>query len=118
MNPSEPIQSCPVESTIDAIGGKYKPLILFYLLEDQVLRFGELHRKIPHATRRMLTKHLRELEADGLLHREVYQQVPPKVEYSLTHLGLSLKPVMEAMLAWGLFYTREKESLHKEEVAS
>ncbi|MEM9777680.1 MAG: helix-turn-helix domain-containing protein [Chloroflexota bacterium] len=113
MTPAKPIQSCPVESTINVIGGKYKPLILFYLLEENVLRFGELNRRIPHATRRMLTKHLRELEEDRLLHREVYQQVPPKVEYSLTPLGRSLEPVLQAMLKWGIDYSVHKAQVSK-----
>lgn len=100
---AQPILHCPVETALDVIGGKYKPLIMFHLLE-RTHRFGELSRRIPHATRRMLTKHLRELEADGVVHREVYHQVPPKVEYSLTDLGRTLEPVLDAMLQWGLSY--------------
>ncbi|MBC8163615.1 MAG: helix-turn-helix transcriptional regulator [Roseiflexaceae bacterium] len=91
---------CPVEFTIDVLGGKWKPLILYYLLGG-TKRFGGLQRLLPHVTRRMLTQHLRELERDGIVHRKVYSQVPPMVEYSLTELGRSLEPVLLLMLDWG-----------------
>lgn len=102
---------CPVELTIEILDGKWKPMILFYLLE-KTRRFGELERLLPQVTRRMLTQHLRELEHDGIVHREVYQQVPPKVEYSLTVLGRTLEPILMMMLQWGENYTERvaKES--------
>ena len=102
---------CPVEATLDVIGGKWKPLILFYLL-GETRRFGELRRLMPDVTQRMLTKHLRELEDAGVVHREVYREVPPKVEYSLTELGRTLEPVLLVMLNWGQEYISlsEKEA--------
>lgn len=96
-------QNCPVTATVDAIGGKWKPLIVHYLLQG-TCRFGELRRHLPAVTQQMLTLQLRELERDGLVHREVYAVVPPKVEYSLTPLGQSLRPVIEQMTAWGRDY--------------
>jgi len=91
---------CPVKLTTDIIGGKWKPLILFYL-ESGTLRFGQLQKLIPGMTKKMLTQHLRELERDGIVHRKVYAVVPPKVEYSLTRHGGSLKPILKQMSAWG-----------------
>ncbi len=99
---------CPVEATLDVIGGKWKPLILFYLL-GEIRRFGELRRLMPNVTQRMLTKHLRELEDAGVVHREVYREVPPKVEYSLTELGRTLEPVLLMMLEWGQRYIGDFE---------
>ncbi len=99
---------CPVETTLDLIGGKYKALILWHLSE-QTLRFSELKKLLPNATAKMLTQQLRELEAHNLLHREVFPVIPPKVEYSLTKLGRSLMPVLVAMRNWGAGYLRTKE---------
>ena len=91
---------CPVKLTADIIGGKWKPLILFYL-ESGTLRFSHLQRRIPGLTKKMLTQHLRELERDGIIRRKVYAVVPPRVEYSLTRHGESLKPLLKLMSAWG-----------------
>lgn len=99
--------NCPVESTLKLIGGKYKSLILWHLM-DQTLRFSELSNLIPQATPKMLTQQLRELEADGLLIRKVYPVVPPKVEYSLSSLGRSIRPILEAMYDWGTGYLEGK----------
>jgi len=90
----------PIEITLNLIGGKWKVLIL-WLLKDRILRFSELKRKLPKITQKMLTNQLRELESDGLVHRKVYAQVPPKVEYSLTDLGKSFLPILKAMHKWG-----------------
>jgi DNA-binding HxlR family transcriptional regulator len=92
-------KDCPVEAALDLIGGKWKSIILFRVLE-KTRRFNELRRLIPNITQRMLTNQLRELEADGLLHRKVYAQVPPKVEYSITDFGRTLEPVLLALSAW------------------
>jgi DNA-binding HxlR family transcriptional regulator len=92
--------NCPVKLTTEIIGGKWKPLILFYL-EDGTRRFSELQRLIPSTTKKMLTKHLRELERDGIVNRVVYPQVPPRVEYSLTKHGQSLRPILVLMSNWG-----------------
>jgi DNA-binding HxlR family transcriptional regulator len=90
-----------VEVTLAVIGGKYKPLLLYYLQQDGVLRFGQLRRIVSSASKKMLTQQLRELERDGLVRRKVYQQVPPKVEYSLTQRGQSLETVLTEMGLWG-----------------
>jgi DNA-binding HxlR family transcriptional regulator len=91
---------CAVEAAISLIDGKWKCVILFHLL-DGTARFNELRRKIPAATQRTLTNQLRELEADGLIERTVYAQVPPKVEYDLSDLGRSMTPVLMALKGWG-----------------
>lgn len=91
---------CPVEGTLSLIGGKWKGVILYHLLNG-TLRFNELRRRVPNVTQRMLTTQLRELEAHGLVLRTVYAQVPPKVEYSLSVRGQSLAPVIRALEAWG-----------------
>lgn len=95
-----PAYNCPVKATLDVIGGKWKALILFYL-KDAVLRFGELRRKIPGVSERMLAQQLRELEEQGVVHREVYREVPPKVEYWLTDYGKTLRPLTDLMCQWG-----------------
>lgn len=101
------IYSCPVEVTIGVIGGKWKSVILYHLIKGRVIRFGELRRLLPKATAQMLTAQLRELEADGVIHRKVYPQVPPKVEYSLTPFGESLAPIIRAMTHWGEGYATQ-----------
>ncbi len=113
----ETVAGCPAERTLLVIGGRWKVFILHQLFAG-VLRFSELQRKINQScvdsktgtvTPKMLTQELRQMESDGLVHREVYAQVPPKVEYSLTPLGLSLRPVVDAMVEWGLQHQRETE---------
>lgn len=93
--------NCPVERTLEVIGGRWKVLILRELFPG-LKRFGQLHRALSGITQKMLTQQLREMEEDGIIHREVYLQVPPKVEYSLTPLGESLKPVIDAMHEWSI----------------
>jgi DNA-binding HxlR family transcriptional regulator len=94
-----PAITCPAESTLDVIGGRWKVPIVWHL-SSRTLRFGELRRAMPDVTPKMLTRQLRELEADGVVRRRVFPEVPPKVEYSLTERGRSLKPVVEAMCRW------------------
>ena len=100
---TKPEYNCPVGATIDLIGGKYKSLILWHLM-DVTLRFGELRRLIPQATPKMLTQQLRELEEAKLVLRTVYPVVPPKVEYALSGLGESIRPILETMYSWGTEY--------------
>lgn len=99
MNPDR-CYNCPMTAAIDVMGGKWKPLILYHLCK-KTRRFGELRKLIPNSTQQTLTLQLRELEADGIIHREVYKEVPPKVEYSLTDFGRTLEPIMLMMNEWG-----------------
>lgn len=94
------LPACPVETTLKIIGDKWKVLILRDLFTG-TKRFNELKRSLTTITQKMLTQQLRELENDGIIHREVYPIVPPKVEYSLTELGKTLKPVIDSMYDWG-----------------
>ena len=101
-------ETCPVATTMELIGGKYKALILWHLTESK-LRFSQLSKVIRGATPKMLTQQLRELESQNLIHREVYPVVPPKVEYSLTETGRSLMPILMAMRDWGTGYLRRQD---------
>ncbi len=96
--------NCPVGLTLGVIGGKYKVVILWYLYEHTVLRYGELQRLLNGITAKMLIQQLRELETDGMIKRKVYPVVPPKVEYKLTELGESVIPVLLEMKKWGENY--------------
>lgn len=101
--------NCPIEATIDLIGGKYKAVILWHLV-NKTLRYNLLRKLVPQATPKMLTQQLRELEENGLIAREVYPVVPPKVEYSLTEFGYSIIPVLDIMCDWGKEYIAVKIS--------
>ncbi len=101
---------CAVEATLDVVGGKWKGVIVYHLLQG-TKRFGELRRLIPDITQRMLTLHLRELERDGIVHREVYREVPPRVEYTLTFFGESLAPVLHVIQQWGEQYKSTIEAI-------
>jgi len=92
-----------VEAALDELGGKWKPLILWVLIDGK-LRFSEINKLLPSITQRMLTKQLRELEKDKLIHRKVYAEVPPRVEYCLTEKGNSVIPILEALCDWGEKY--------------
>lgn len=99
---------CPVEACLDLIGGKWKSVILFHLLGG-TRRFNELRRLLPKVTQRMLTRQLRELEADHVIVRTVYPEVPPKVEYSLSELGRSMEPIIRMLQKWGMEYMSRKK---------
>lgn len=95
---------CFFELALTVMGGKWKPIVLYHLGQAGVQRYSELKRNLPEVTDRMLTRQLRELEADGLIRREVFRQVPPRVEYSLTAQGLGLFPILVTMRDWGAGY--------------
>ncbi len=100
---------CTVSTTLGIIGGKWKSLILWHL-SFKTLRFSQLQRRLTKVTQKMLTQQLRELEADGLINRKVFAEVPPKVEYSLTELGQSVVPILALMCQWGKDYLRATTS--------
>jgi len=102
----ENFDPCPVETTLSVIGGKWKVVILYRLNHEGTHRFAELRRKIPGVSERMLTQQLRELEADGIVKREVYPEVPPKVEYTVTAYGKTLKPICDLMCEWGVQHAK------------
>ncbi len=106
--------SCAIELTLDIIGGKWKPIILWRLAKNDVLRFSELKRSMGIITQKMLTQQLRELEAYEMVNRKVYAEVPPKVEYSLTKQGKSVMPILDIMCKWGNDYF-ESVAYDKEE---
>ena len=101
---------CPVEACAEIMGGKWKGPILFYLLEG-TRRFNELRRLLPDTTQRTLTKQLRELEEDGIINRIVFPEVPPRVEYSLSALGQSLRPIIVTMNDWGAGYLKRRSNI-------
>lgn len=106
--PAKDLPDCPVETTLTLISDKWKVLILRDLMSG-TKRFGELKKSIGHVTQKVLTAQLRQMEASGLLTRKVYAEVPPRVEYTLTELGYSLKPILDAMWVWGEDYKKNYE---------
>lgn len=102
---------CAVEAALGVIGGRWKGVVLYWLLKG-THRFGELRRRVPNCTQRMLTLQLRELEEDGLVKRTVYAEVPPRVEYELTPFGRSLQPVLVGLRDWGDRYKKRLEQLN------
>lgn len=109
--------SCTFEIAMDLIGGKWKPIILWHLGTKGTKRFNELRRLMPKVTQKMLTQQLRELESAGLIHREVFSEVPPKVEYKLTVLGEKLMPILSMMCTWGCDYYNEYKNEAQEKVS-
>lgn len=109
------MQDTPFGYTLSVIGGKWKMVIMFVIVEKSVARYGEIKRAIPDITHKMLSAQLKELEHDGIILRKEYQQVPPKVEYSLSEKGKSLMPVLEEMCKWGSIYkpqTANEDNTH------
>jgi len=105
---------CGVAVTLEVIGGKWKSLILWHL-KNKTLRFSQLQRRLTKVTQKMLTQQLRDLERDGLVHRQVYAEVPPRVEYSLTDRGLSVIPILDQMCVWGQnFIEPEQDGCEKD----
>jgi DNA-binding HxlR family transcriptional regulator len=109
--------SCGLDAAVDVIGGKWKPLILWALNEKQPRRFGELRRAIAGVSEKMLIQSLRELEADGIVHRELYHEVPPKVEYSLTPFGSTLNAALEPLGRWGEEHMERIVAAHRPQAA-
>lgn len=108
---------CKVETALDILVGKWKPVILYHILSSGVLRFSELQRLIPDITKKMLTTQLRELEYHNIINRNVYPQIPPKVEYSITEYGKGLVPLLDAMHLWGKAHIEHLNELYGEEKA-
>jgi len=107
LTPQTGLAECPTEAALAVIGGRWKVPILWHLRRG-TLRFGELSRLLGAVTQKMLTQQLRELERDGIVHRRVFPEVPPRVEYSLTDFGTSLSPLLDALSAWGERFLRNK----------
>lgn len=103
-----------IETALDILIGKWKPVILFHLMDKGTLRFSELQRSIPEITKKMLTTQLRELEYHNIINRKVYAQVPPKVEYSITEYGKGLMPILTPMHEWGLKHIQHLDELYGE----
>ncbi|MFE0422195.1 winged helix-turn-helix transcriptional regulator [Streptomyces sp. NPDC058953] len=103
----KPSYDCGLDAAVDVVGGKWKPLILWVLHDDGPVRFGAMRRALTGVSEKVLIQQLRELESDGVVHREVYREVPPRVEYSLTPLGESLNTALEPLGEWGRTYMDE-----------
>ncbi|RTE06424.1 winged helix-turn-helix transcriptional regulator [Paenibacillus whitsoniae] len=106
---------CKFETVLEILVGKWKPVIMFQLFTNGTMRFSELQRAIPAITKKMLTQQLRELEYHDIVHRKVYHQIPPKVEYSITEHGRSMGTIMEALNDWGRFHTAHLNQLYGED---
>ncbi len=110
MNQQDPEQFvCPIRATLSVIGGKWKSIILFYLFVDGVHRFSDLRRKLPEISDQVLTKQLRELEANGIVERKAYAEIPARVEYSMTEYGRTLQPIADAMCDWGMEFIAKQD---------
>ena len=105
---------CKVETALEILVGKWKPVILFQLFSNGTMRFSELQRALPDITKKMLTAQLRELEYHDIVHRKIYLQVPPKVEYSISEYGMSMQPVLQTMSDWGMSHVSHLNTLRGE----
>jgi len=103
---------CKFETALEVFVGKWKPVILLRLLANGTMRFSELQKAIPDITKKMLTQQLRELEYHDIIHREIYRQIPPKVEYSITEYGLKITPLLQAMNDWGVEHLAHLDELY------
>jgi len=101
------VDRCPVITTLEVIGGKWKPAILWEMTRNGTMRFGQLKKAIEGITQKMLTQQLRELESDNIINRKIYAEVPPRVEYSLTEYGQTITPVLNEMADWGLKHMKK-----------
>jgi len=99
--------TCPVEYTMTKIAGKWKLVILWHIYDKEIIRYGELKRSVNNITHKMLSNQLKELASDNIIHKEIYHQIPPKVEYSLTEHGKTLIPLMDMMFDWGTKYRKD-----------
>ncbi|UYO04989.1 helix-turn-helix transcriptional regulator [Paenibacillus sp. PSB04] len=108
---------CKFETALDILIGKWKPVILLRLLNHGTMRFSELQKSIPDITKKMLTQQLRELEYHDIVHREVYKEIPPRVEYSITDYGQRMTPLLQAMNDWGVNHIAHLTELYGEERA-
>lgn len=100
--------SCPIEQTMDLVSGKWKLIILWHLSQQGVMRYGEIKKALSSITHKMLSQQLKELESDGFIHRKAYQEIPPKVEYSLSALGKSFLPILDQLSDWGSSHLRDQ----------
>lgn len=106
-------ESCnTVETALEILVGKWKPVILYHLFTSGTMRFSELQRALPNITKKMLTSQLRELEYHDIVHRKIYMQIPPKVEYSITEYGLKMGPLLQAMNDWGTSHMQHLNELY------
>ena len=108
---------CKYDRVIEILVGKWKPIILFHLFSKGTMRFSELQKSMPDITKKMLTQQLRELEYHNIVHREIYRQIPPKVEYSITEYGKGMKTVLQAMHDWGIAHVKHLKELYAEDIS-
>ncbi|MBO9604813.1 MAG: helix-turn-helix transcriptional regulator [Paenibacillaceae bacterium] len=107
--------NCKMETALEILVGKWKPVILFHLFSSGTLRFSQLQKAIPDITKKMLTSQLRELEYHDIVHRQIYRQIPPKVEYSITEYGKGITPLIQALNDWGVAHVQHLNELYGEE---